>query len=127
MGSDRSISRHERREQDTAQFAEIFCRLTGFRPVSACREALPRDFLTRTIPSPENLVAQFGDRLQTRTRNALQRYVPRLGETDDWTYGRLIELRGFGMFCLIDVMQALSSTISPLQAPDRCATDSLGR
>jgi hypothetical protein len=127
MGTDRSISRSERREQDTAQFVEIFYRLTGFRPVSACREALPGDFLTRTIPSPEDLVAQFGDRLLTRTRNALQRHVPRPGETDDWTYGRLIELRGFGMFCLIDVMQALISTTSPSQNPDHCATDSLGR
>ena len=127
MGTDKSISRSERREQDTAHFAEIFARLTGFRPVSACREALPRDFLTRAIPSPEDLVAQFGDRLQTRTRNALQRHVPQPGETDDWTYGRLIELRGFGMFCLIDVMQALSSTVSPPQAADHGATDSLGR
>ena len=25
----------------------------------------------------------------------------------NWTFGSLLELRGFGMFCLLDVMQAL--------------------
>ena len=109
MNSEKPISRSDRRERDTARFAEVFCQLTGFRPVSACREALPRDFLARSIPSPAELVAQFGSRLQQRTRNALERYAGSARDAEGWTYGRLIELRGFGMFCLIDVMQALHS------------------
>jgi hypothetical protein len=109
MDTEKALSRSERRAQDTARFAEVFCELTGFRPVSPCREALPRDFLARSIPAPAELVAQFGTRLQQRTRNALERHGGSASDAEGWTYGRLIELRGFGMFCLIDVMQALRS------------------
>jgi hypothetical protein len=120
MIAPRAISRREQRARDTARFAEAFFALTGFRPVGAYREFLPPDFLARSIPSPGELVARFGDRLHTRTSNALRQQDPGLPQRQDWTYGSLLELRGFGMFCLLDVMQALhqsGSELEPVSAP----------
>jgi hypothetical protein len=107
MRIERMTSRNQRRQRDNVRFADAFFTLAGFRPVSACREALPHDFLSRSIPAPAVLVARVGNRLQPRTRNALERQIASAKDGGDWTYERLIELRGFGMFCLIDVMQAL--------------------
>ena len=102
-----AINRHEKRARDTARFAEAFFALTGFRPVAAYREFLPPEFLARSIPSPAELVERFGDRLHTRTSNALRQQDPGPAHRGDWTYGSLLELRGFGVFCLLDVMQVL--------------------
>lgn len=107
MSAAKTIKRREQRARDTARFAEAFFALMGFRPVAAYREFLPPDFLARSIPSPRELVARFGDRLHTRTSNALRQQDPGSAHREDWTHGSLLELRGFGMFCLLDVMQAL--------------------
>jgi hypothetical protein len=109
VGNDKAgaVSRRQRREQDAARFAEEFFALTGFRPVAAYREALPRELLAQSIPSPDEILTRFGDRLQLRTRNALQRYVVSAVDSAGWTYDRLLDLRGFGLFSLLDVMQAL--------------------
>jgi hypothetical protein len=107
MVAPKATLRREQRARDTARFAEEFFALTGFRPVGAYKEFLPSEFLAQSIPSPSELVAQFGSRLHTRTSNALQQQDPVLSDREGWTYGRLIELRGFGMFCLLDVMRAL--------------------
>jgi len=108
-GNDKAgaVSRRQRREQDAARFVEEFCALTGFRPVAAYREALPREFLAQSIPSPDELLARFGDRFQLRTSNALQHHVASSVDRMGWTYGRLLDLRGFGLFSLLDVMRAL--------------------
>jgi hypothetical protein len=108
-----AASRRQRREQDAARFAEEFFALTGFRPVAAYREALPREFLTQSIPSPDELLARFGDRFQLRTSNALQRYVASTVDRVGWNYDRLLDLRGFGLFSLLDVMQALHDSAAP--------------
>ena len=102
-----AAKRRERRARDTAYFAEEFFALTGFRPVAAYREYLPSGFLARSVPSPGELVARFGDRLHTRTSNALRQQDPGPGRGEGWTYGSLLDLRGFGVFCLLDIMQAL--------------------
>ena len=107
MIAPKTINRRERRTRDTARFAEEFFALTGFRPVAAYREFLPPAVLARSIPAPAELVARFGGRLHTRTSNALRQQDPGLPQRQDWTYGSLLDLRGFGMFCLLDVMQAL--------------------
>jgi hypothetical protein len=111
--------RREKRAQDTARFAEAFFALTGFRPVAAYREFLPPEFLAQSIPSPGELAARFGHRLHTRTSNALRQQDPGAAHREGWTYGSLLELRGFGVFCLLDVMQALRDSgvafdLSPL-------------
>ncbi|HJX54239.1 MAG TPA: hypothetical protein VJ801_15845 [Polyangia bacterium] len=103
----KASKRREQRARDTARFAEAFFALTGFRPVSAYKEFLPPDLLARPIPSPGELVARFGDRLHTRTSNALRQQDPGPDHRKSWTHGSLLELRGFGLFCLLDVMQAL--------------------
>jgi len=110
MIAPKATNRREQRARDTARFAEAFFALTGFRPVAAYREFLPPDFLARSIPSPAELVARFGDRLHTRTSNALRQLDPGPAHSEAWTYGSLLELRGFGMFCLLDVMQALHAS-----------------
>jgi hypothetical protein len=99
--------RRAKRARDTARFAEAFFALTGFRPIAAYREFLPYDFLARSIPSPDELVARFGDRLHTRTSNALRQQDPGSAHREAWTYGKLLDLRGVGVFCLLDVMQVL--------------------
>jgi hypothetical protein len=122
MIASQTSKRREKRERDTARFADTFFALTGFRPVAAYKELLPPDFLARSVPSPSELVSRFGDRLHTRTSNALRQQDPGLSQRQDWTYDSLLELRGFGMFCLLDVMQALhesnsTQTPAPLAAP----------
>jgi hypothetical protein len=114
-----SAQRREKRAQDTARFAETFFALTGFRPAGAYREYLPPEFLARSIPSPSELAARFGNRLHTRTSNALRQQNPSPADLEGWTFDRLLKLRGFGMFCLLDVMQALRDSgvafdLSPL-------------
>jgi hypothetical protein len=107
MIAPKANKRREQRERDNARFAEAFFSLTGFRPVAPYREFLPPDLLARSIPSPDELVVRFGDRLHTRTSNALRQQDPNPADRKNWTYGSLLDLRGFGMFCLLDVMQAL--------------------
>jgi hypothetical protein len=107
----RSAQRREKRAQDTARFAEAFLALTGFRPSAAYREFLPPEFLAQSIPSPGELAARFGNRLHTRTSNALRQQDPGAAHREGWTYGSLLELRGFGVFCLLDVMQALRDSL----------------
>ena len=114
-----TIKRREQRARDTARFVEAFFALTGLRPAAAYREYLPQDFLARSIPSPGELVARFDDRLHTRTRNALRQQDPGPLHCESWTYGSLLELRGFGMFCLLDVMQALHESGFPLDPTPR--------
>jgi hypothetical protein len=110
--------RREQRELDNARFIEAFFALTGFRPAAAYREFLPPDFLARSTPSPSELVERFGDRLGTRTSNALRQQDPGPAFREGWTYGSLLDLRGFGIFCLLDVMQALhGSDVRPDPAP----------
>lgn len=119
MIAPKAIKRRKQRVRDTARFAEAFFALTGFRPASAYRESLPRDFLARWIPSPGELVARLGDRLHTRTSNALRQQDPGAADRESWTYGSLLELRGFGVFCLLDVMQALHESGFPLEPAPR--------
>jgi hypothetical protein len=102
------ISRSDRRNQDRARFIETFEALTGFHPTSACPEALPNSFLDRATPTPAELLSRVGERLEPRTQNALRRQVAGLVDLGPWTYRRLLYVRGFGLFCLIDVMKALA-------------------
>ena len=107
MTAAKATTRREKRARDTARFAEAFFALTGFRPAAAYREFLPPGLLARSIPSPGEIVAQFGDRLHTRTSNALRQQDPGPAHLGAWTYGSLLDLRGFGVFCLLDVMRVL--------------------
>ena len=102
-----SSERTLRRQDDTARFIERFEALTGFRVHSTSREGLPREFLARTVPAPDILVGQYGYELEPRTHNALCRYEPGR-PADRWTYGRLLEIRGFGVFSLLDLLEILA-------------------
>ena len=103
MASERTL----RRQDDTARFIERFEALTGFRVHSTSREGLPREFLARTVLAPDVLVAEYGYELEPRTHNALCRYEPGR-QADRWTYGRLMEIRGFGVFSLLDLLEVLA-------------------
>jgi len=105
--SNESSARAMRRQDDTVRFIERFEVLTGFRVHSTSREGLPREFLARTLPAPNVLVEQFGYELEPRTHNALCRYEPGR-QSDRWTYGRLLEIRGFGVFSLLDLLEVLA-------------------
>ena len=101
--SERAMRRHD----DTARFIQRFEALTGFRVHSTSLEGLPREFLARPVPSPDRLVEQYGYELEPRTHNALCRFEPGR-QPDRWTFGRLLEIRGFGVFSLLDLLEVLA-------------------
>ena len=103
--SDRQTSaRVLRRNDDTARFIERFAVLTGLHVHSTSIEGLPREFLARPVETPNLLVDKYGYELEPRTHNALCRYEPGR-QPDRWTYGRLLEIRGFGVFSLLDLLE----------------------
>jgi hypothetical protein len=105
--NDPSSSRTARRRDDTSRFIERFEALTGFHVQSTSAEGLPREFLGRPVRTPDLLVRDYGYELEPRTHNALCRFEPgRNG--DHWTFGRLMEIRGFGVFSLLDLLEVLA-------------------
>jgi hypothetical protein len=100
-------ARAERRRDDAARFIERFEALTGYRVRSTSVEGLPREFLARTVPAPDALVEQYGFEFEPRTENALCRFEPGR-PTDHWTFGRLLKIRGFGVFSLLDLLEVLA-------------------
>jgi hypothetical protein len=100
----------------TVRFIERFEALTGFRVTSDSTQALPKEFLTRPVPAPEILLREHGQALELRTRNALCRFEP--GKLHEgWTFGRLLEIRGFGVFSLLDLLEVLAKRHPPKWAP----------
>jgi hypothetical protein len=100
-------SRASHRHEDTERFIERFAALTGIRMTTASLEALPREFRARPVPAPSVIVGRFGDELEVRTRNALCRHEP--GRPQDvWTLGRLLNIRGFGAFSLLDLLEVMA-------------------
>jgi hypothetical protein len=95
-----------RRRDDAQRFIQRFGELTGLQAQSASIEGLPRQFLARQVPAPKELLDRHGPDLEARTYNALCRYEP--GRADQpWTFGRLLEIRGFGVFSLIDLLEVM--------------------
>jgi hypothetical protein len=99
-------ARSGRRHADDEKFCKRFALLTGMRAKSAGIEGLPRAFLQRQVFAPDTLLQRYGRELETRTRNALHRHEPGPAAIP-WTYGRLLQIRGFGVFSLLDVMEVL--------------------
>jgi hypothetical protein len=99
--------RAQRRREDTDRFIERFAAVTGYRLHSTNAEGLPREFLARTVPPPDKLVEQYGFELEPRTQNALCRFEPGRG-AEPWTFGRLLKIRGFGVFSLVDLLEVLA-------------------
>ena len=86
--------------------------LTGLHLHSANVESLPRELLGREVPDPDVLVRTYRDELEPRTHNALcQREPGRPGEA--WTVGRLLQIRGFGVHSLLDVLAVLARHAGP--------------
>jgi len=100
-------ARAVRRQDDTARFIERFAALTGFHVHSTSIEGLPREFLARTVLAPDVLVREYAYEIEPRTHNALCRHEPG-HPSDRWTYGRLLEIRGFGVFSLLDLLEVLA-------------------
>ncbi len=104
---DPNSPRATRRRDDASRFIARFEALTGFRVSSTSAEGLPREFLARAVTAPDKLVSQYGYEFEPRTHNALCRFEPgRNG--DHWTFGRLLEIRGFGVFSLLDLLEVLA-------------------
>jgi hypothetical protein len=99
--------RATRRHSDIVRFIERFEALTGIRVQSASAEGLPREFLARAAPPPDVLIERYGYELEPRTHNALRRYEPGR-EREPWTFGRLLEIRGFGAFSLLDLLEVMA-------------------
>jgi hypothetical protein len=99
--------RAQRRREDAARFIERFEALTGCRVNSTSTEGLPREFLARAVDPPDVLANRYGYELEPRTHNALFRFDP--GRNGDrWSFGRLLEIRGFGVFSLLDLLEVLA-------------------
>jgi hypothetical protein len=97
-----------RRQKDGARFIEAFYALTGISVPSASPEALPVSFLDQTVPSPTEILRRFGSTLELRTSNSLRRHVAGIVEHGRWTHRRLLDIRGLGLFGLIDILRALA-------------------
>jgi hypothetical protein len=98
--------RTSRHRADATRFIDRFAALTGLRASSDSAHSLPREFLTRLVASPEVLLREYGDELELRTRNALCRFEP-VRPHEHWTFGRLLEIRGFGVFSLLDLLEVM--------------------
>jgi hypothetical protein len=107
-----AVSRAVRRHDDNERFRRHFAALTGLETRAASIESLPTEFLSRTLPSPATLLQRYGSALAARTCNALARYEPGRDEVQ-FTFRRLLELRGFGLFSLIDLLEAMAKTAEP--------------
>ena len=101
------LARALRRHEDNARFIERFEILTGVRVQSTSVDGLPREFLGSSVESPDVLVRQHGYELEPRTHNALRQYEPGRHQ-DSWTFGRLLQIRGFGVFSLLDLLEVLA-------------------
>jgi hypothetical protein len=99
--------RTARRRADATRFIDRFAALTGLRASSDSAHSLPREFLTRPVASPEVLLREYGVELELRTRNALCRFEP-VRPHERWTFGRLLEIRGFGVFSLLDLLAVMA-------------------
>jgi hypothetical protein len=89
-------------------FVRRFETLTGIRLRSATVASLPREFLGRPTLAPEEIARRYCYQLQPRTYNALRRYGTAVRHSP-WTFGRLLEIRGFGLFCLLDLLEVLAN------------------
>jgi hypothetical protein len=67
----------------------------------------PAEILRLPSPSPEEILSTLP--VKPRTYNSLRRYVA--GRTSDgaWSFGRLLQIPGFGMRALVDVLEALDA------------------
>jgi hypothetical protein len=95
-----------RRDKDV-RIVQRFEALTGIRLRSPTVAALPREFLGRQIAPPDEMARRHRFHLQPRTYNALRQHAPAT-EGGYWTYGRLLEIRGFGLFSLLDLLEVLA-------------------
>jgi hypothetical protein len=87
-------------------FVSRFEALTGLRVRKAAVGALPRAFLGWSVEPPEKLAQRYCYELQPRTYNALLRYGS--SSRQPWTFGRLLELRGFGLYSLLDLLEVMA-------------------
>lgn len=87
-------------------FVRRFEALTGVRVHKAAVAAIPRVFLGRPVDTPDELAERFRYELQPRTYNALRRHGS--ASRQPWTFGRLLEIRGFGLYSLLDLLEVLA-------------------
>jgi len=112
MIAEKATERREKRRAGHRRFVEAFFALTGFRPVAAYRR-IPAARVSHSI---DTLSRRAGRpvRQPPATRAPAMPFATGPGRRprEGWTYGGLLELRGFGVFCLLDVMQALRTRVS---------------
>src|SRR3954468_18905394 len=73
-------------------------------PGRASRSA-PADILRLPSPSPAEILRSLS--VKPRTYNSLRRYVAGRPAEAGWSFGRLLEIPGFGARALKDVLEAL--------------------
>jgi hypothetical protein len=105
-----------RRQDDDQRFCQRFAALAAMQARSASIEGLPPEFLARSVAPPPVLLQRHGAALAARTYNALSRYEPRPQEPP-FTFRRLLDLRGFGLFSLLDLLEAMGQAPGPPTSP----------
>src|SRR5215213_1425314 len=73
---------------------------------AAVRSA-PSELLRLPSPSPEEILSTLP--VKPRTYNSLRRYVAGRSGDGTWSFGRLLQIPGFGTRALADVLQALDA------------------
>jgi hypothetical protein len=112
MRPQRRQARHEQAVR--ARFREV----TGLALASV--RVMPPELLDRRMPSPVDILAQLA--VPPRTANLLRRHGAHQRSEGDWTCGRLLTIRGFGVTALLDVLSAPRLQDAPrprAAAPDR--------
>src|SRR3954453_11790061 len=69
----------------------------------------PADILRLPSPSPEEILRSLS--VKPRTYNSLRRYVAGRPAEAGWSFGRLLEIPGFGTRALKDVLDALDGRL----------------
>jgi len=67
----------------------------------------PSELLRLPSPSPEEILSTLP--VKPRTYNSLRRYVAGRAGDGSWSFGRLLQIPGFGTRALADVLQALDA------------------
>lgn len=91
------------RRDRARRLADELASLTGCCVRSVKSGGLPRELLDQAVPAPEVLLREYGSDLEPRTHNALCQHQPG-GSGEIWTVRRLLEIRGFGLYCLLDLL-----------------------
>ncbi len=83
-----------------------FRALTGLHAPMQPAGRPPIGFLVQSAPSPTQIIGRMP--IRPRTHNVLRRFLDTGSPRGRWTYGRLLQIPGFGLYGVVDVLSCQS-------------------